>query len=340
MQLLLKAARNLRASLVLFAALCMGCGHAVELERSFADTDSRMREVLRAGAYVCAPRELAIARAHLEFARVDYKQGDQAGADEHLRESSLNVRAAERLSPSERCASPESARGPGLQISEGPDADLDGVDDAEDRCPGEHEDSDGYQDEDGCLDADNDLDGIPDTSDACPEQREDQPAAAGADGCPTRDQDADGIADSLDRCPNQLGTVVDQGCPRLKYENLEVTPRALRLIQPVLFETATAVIRSVSFDVLNTVALVLREHPEITLEVQAHTDSLGSDRRNLGLSREQARSVVAYLVQNGIDPARLTGEGYGETRPIESNQTSQGRNINRRVEFVRSDTAP
>jgi outer membrane protein OmpA-like peptidoglycan-associated protein len=155
-----------------------------------------------------------------------------------------------------------------------------------------------------------------------------------------QDTDGDGIADGIDRCPDRSGTVVDQGCPRLKYENLEVTPHALRLIQPVLFETGTPVIRSVSFDVLNTVVLVLREHPEITLEVQAHTDSLGNDRRNLELSREQAGSVVAYLVQNGIDAPRLTSQGYGETRPIESNQTSQGRNINRRVEFVRSDSAP
>jgi OOP family OmpA-OmpF porin len=67
---------------------------------------------------------------------------------------------------------------------------------------------------------------------------------------------------------------------------------------------------------------------------------VGNDRGNLELSEAQGRSVVAYLVQNGIDAARLTSQGYGETRPIESNQTSQGRNINRRVEFVRSDTAP
>lgn len=336
MQSLPKSVRHLRASLALVGALYAGCGHAIDLDRTFADTDSRIRDVLRAGAYACAPRELAVARAHLEFARVDYMQGDQEGAGDHLRESSLNVHAAERLSPSERCASPSSERGPGLQISDGPDADLDGVDDAHDRCPGDHEDSDGYLDEDGCVDADNDQDSIADESDACPNQ----PGGAGGDGCPVQDQDGDGIADNLDRCPEELGTVVDQGCPRLKYESLEVTPRALRLIQPVLFETGTPIIRSVSFGVLNTVVLALREHPKITIEVQAHTDSLGDDGKNMELSQEQARSVVAYLVQNGIDPVRLTSHGYGETRPIESNQTSQGRNINRRVEFVRADKAP
>ena len=58
------------------------------------------------------------------------------------------------------------------------------------------------------------------------------------------------------------------------------------------------------------------------------------------LSQARAESVRRYMVEHGIDPSRLTAQGYGETRPIESNQTSQGREINRRVEFVRTDVAP
>jgi outer membrane protein OmpA-like peptidoglycan-associated protein len=325
---------------VVAAALCLGCRDTGILERDITEADTRIRQVLAAGAYDCAPRELALARAHLEFARVDYAQGDPGGASDHVREASLNARAAARLSPSDRCAGEGSQRAPTLGLPTGPDADLDGVGDATDQCPDQHEDADGYLDGDGCPDPDNDQDGIPDAVDACPDAREDKPGTAGADGCPDADQDADGVADNLDRCPDQAGAVVDQGCPRLRYENLEVTSHALRLTQPVLFDTGTPAIRSVSLAVLDTVVQVLREHREITLQVEAHTDSQGDNERNLELSKAQAEAVRSYLIDHGIEASRLTSQGYGETRPIESNRTSQGRDINRRVEFVRTDTAP
>jgi outer membrane protein OmpA-like peptidoglycan-associated protein len=97
------------------------------------------------------------------------------------------------------------------------------------------------------------------------------------------------------------------------------------------------VIRSVSFPILNTVAQVMRDFPDINVEVQGHTDDRGSDSFNMRLSGERAEAVRQYLVQQGIAQNRLTARGYGETMPIDTNRTNAGRARNRRVEFVRTD---
>jgi OOP family OmpA-OmpF porin len=91
---------------------------------------------------------------------------------------------------------------------------------------------------------------------------------------------------------------------------------------------------------LDSVVQILRDHPRMTLEIAAHTDSRGDEERNLLLSQQQAESVRKYLVDHGVEASRLTARGYGETRPIESNSTSRGRAINRRVELIRTDRAP
>jgi outer membrane protein OmpA-like peptidoglycan-associated protein len=223
--------------------------------------------------------------------------------------------------------------------TEEPDRDLDGIPDTIDACPDTAEDLDGYQDEDGCPDPDNDRDGVPDALDRCPNQPEDLDGYQDTDGCPDPDDDQDGVPDSVDRCPREAGPPVSEGCPSLRYKGLEITPHALRLTDQVLFEEETATIRSVSFPLMDTVAQVLTEHREIKLEIQGHTDSRGDDQHNMKLSLARAQAVMAYLVERGIDPSRLTAQGYGETRPIESNRTSQGRDVNRRIELVRTDAA-
>ncbi|MCX5800201.1 MAG: thrombospondin type 3 repeat-containing protein [Candidatus Eisenbacteria bacterium] len=95
----------------------------------------------------------------------------------------------------------------------GNDADGDGIPDAQDLCPTEREDFDGFQDEDGCPDPDNDNDGVPDLVDKCPNQPEDLDGFQDSDGCPDFDNDRDGIVDSLDRCPDQPGSTANGGCP-------------------------------------------------------------------------------------------------------------------------------
>jgi OOP family OmpA-OmpF porin len=351
----MSAARVLRHAHALFAigiaaGSWVGCGHARAVDAGIADVQHRLERVLSAGGYYCAPRELALARAHLEFARAGLEQGAATDADDHLKEASLNARAAERLSPADRCAAPGNvAAVVEAAPAEGPDADGDGIVDSADACPRDAEDRDGYQDTDGCPETDNDQDGVIDALDRCPNQAEDADGYQDSDGCPEADNDQDSVADALDHCPLEPGAAANAGCPRLEYKDVELTPHELRIAQPVLFgdETpigrrapgAAAAIRSVSFGLLDSIVAALNDHPEIKLEIQGHTDSGGDDSHNLKLSQSRADAVRRYLVEHGVDGSRLTARGYGETRPIESNQTSQGREINRRVEFVRTDVA-
>jgi OOP family OmpA-OmpF porin len=339
--LLLAPRRRFAAALLVLTG---GCAQALALDADLVRVERRLEQALADGAYYCAPRELAQARAQLDFARVDHEQGEPADARDHLSNAELNVRAAERLSPAARCASSaeESEQQRGVfNSSDEPDADLDGVPDSKDSCPAGAEDTDGALDTDGCPDPDNDLDGFLDTIDQCPFQAEDVDGQNDNDGCPdvASDPDADGIEEPGDRCPNEKGVAANQGCPRWHYPGAELTGTELRLSGPVLFEDTTATIRSVSFPVLDVIVEVLREHPTITFEVQGHTDSQGDDAANVTLTQARADAVVRYLVQHGIEPSRLTAKGYGETRPIESNRTSQGREVNRRVELIRTDVS-
>jgi len=89
-----------------------------------------------------------------------------------------------------------------------------------------------------------------------------------------------------------------------------------------------------SFPVLDSLAMLLKENPELKVEIRSHTDSRGSDEYNLTLSQKRAESVVKYLVSKGISPERLIAKGYGEKHPIASNDTEEGRAKNRRTEFV------
>jgi outer membrane protein OmpA-like peptidoglycan-associated protein len=93
-------------------------------------------------------------------------------------------------------------------------------------------------------------------------------------------------------------------------------------------------IGAASYPLLDRVAEILNRYPMIKLEVAAHTDNMGSFEYNMQLSQRRAKSMVDYLVQQGIDPDRLIGKGYGESRPIADNNSEEGRSINRRVEFI------
>ena len=331
-----------------------------------------LREIVtqaeRNGAYDCAPRELALAKAHLDFAETELAQGNPSRAEDHVVVAEPNAHAAFSLSPAARCAPrgvsiarrPEPGdrdgdgyRDPddecpddpedfdGVEDAEGcpedQDTDGDGLPDSRDLCVIEPEDGDGYLDSDGCPEADNDVDGLLDDADRCANDPEDPDGYEDPDGCPDGDNDSDGLQDPADRCPNEPGPVSEQGCPRV-YQDVQVTRTAIRITQTIHFEFNRAVIRPESFGILNTVATVLRDFPTITIEIGGHTDSRGNDAYNLRLSDERAASVRTYLLQQGTDTSRMTSRGYGETRPIESNRTSTGRAANRRVEFNRTDS--
>ena len=89
-----------------------------------------------------------------------------------------------------------------------------------------------------------------------------------------------------------------------------------------------------SYPILDRVVDIMTRYPSIRLEIAAHTDNMGSFEYNIELSQKRAQSMVDYLVSKGIGGDRLEGKGYGESRPIASNNTEEGRMINRRVEFI------
>ncbi len=110
----------------------------------------------------------------------------------------------------------------------------------------------------------------------------------------------------------------------------------IRLIMPsdITFDTASADVQPGFYETLNAVAIVLDEFDKTTITVSGHADSRGSDSYNMDLSQRRALSVSNYLASQGVDPARLSAIGYGETRPIGDNATTSGQALNRRVEIV------
>ena len=208
------------------------------------------------------------------------------------------------------------------------DRDGDGILDDVDKCPDDPEDKDGFEDSDGCPDPDNDRDGVPDVQDACP----DVPGLRQFDGCPDRDKDD--VPDNVDKCPDTAGPAENEGCPFLQPPLVTIERDKLRLKANVLFETGEARIQRQSYPVLDEVAKVLAEHPQVQpVQIEGHTDNVGSRRYNLDLSSRRARAVMDYLVKKGIDQKRLRAQGFGFDQPIGTNNTPLGRARNRRVEF-------
>jgi outer membrane protein OmpA-like peptidoglycan-associated protein len=357
----------LRLQVLLALGLLAGCTKAPALHGRIDGLRDIVEQAARNGAYRCAPRELAQARAHLEFAETELEQGSPSRAEEHFRVAEPNARAAYRLSPAERCAprkvkvaerpEPGDRDGDGYPdpkdecpdepedfdavedgdgCPEEQDSDGDGIPDRDDACPADKEDRDGYLDSDGCPEPDNDVDGLDDSADRCANEPEDVDGFQDGDGCPDRDNDTDGLTDAEDDCPNEGGPENNGGCPK-EYKDVEVTQERIEIKQKIHFEFNKSKIRPVSYPILNTVAQVLRDHPDIRLEIQGHTDSRGPEDYNQKLSRERATAVRQYLLEQGIDGSRMEAKGYGESRPVESNRTAAGRAANRRVEFVRTD---
>lgn len=115
---------------------------------------------------------------------------------------------------------------------------------------------------------------------------------------------------------------------------VQVEDTRIRVDEKIHFEFDSDAISPVSEGLLQEIARVINENPQVLkIRVEGHTDSQGSAPYNLDLSERRARSVVAALVQNGVDEARLVPEGFGLTRPIADNDTDEGRAKNRRVEF-------
>ena len=118
-------------------------------------------------------------------------------------------------------------------------------------------------------------------------------------------------------------------------ETIATTEAATPIIlKNVFFETGSADLKTTSLTELNRLKLLLEENPNLRIQINGHTDNVGTDTANQLLSQERAKAVQDYLVMEGIASTRLRYKGYGETQPIDNNDTEAGRQVNRRTEFI------
>ena len=216
------------------------------------------------------------------------------------------------------------------------DNDNDGFVDSTDNCPNESEDIDQFEDSDGCPDLDNDGDGFPDSEDQCVDLAEDVDQFKDDDGCPDTDNDDDGIPDEMDACRDEAedyNQVDDEdGCPDSK---VIVREGKIEILDKIYFEKNKNIILTDSYKILNDVAEVLSANKEIKkVMIIGYTSNDGSATYNKRLSGKRAKAVRDYMIQQGISAKRLGWEGKGEENPIADNATEEGREKNRRVEFV------
>ncbi len=154
-----------------------------------------------------------------------------------------------------------------------------------------------------------------------------QPAVLAAESTDPQvlDSDGDGVTDDIDQCPNTpRGVLVDlrNGCWAYSLSGAQ-------------FDSDSYKIESKAHPMLNEVVEGMKRYPEFKVEIQGHTDSVGSAAYNMKLSENRAKAVMKYLVEKGIDPKRLSAKGFGAKEPIANNDTPEGQAQNRRVHLVR-----
>jgi len=110
------------------------------------------------------------------------------------------------------------------------------------------------------------------------------------------------------------------------------------VLKNIFYETASAELKSDSRTELERIAIFLNANPDVKIEISGHTDNVGDKKYNLGLSERRAQSVYNYLIANGISASRLSYKGYGDTKPVATNDTEGGRQLNRRTEMMISAT--
>ena len=201
------------------------------------------------------------------------------------------------------------------------DRDGDGVVDEKDECP----DSAGPIALIGCPDRDGD--GVPDIHDKCP----DVPGSKNFQGCPAPDTDGDSVNDDEDKCPLVKGVKSNFGCPPI---NPVLINRVNHAADRIFFVRAKAVIEEISLNELDRVVSILQSDTVLRLRIEGYTDSEGTDARNLNLSNRRAKAVEKYMEKQGIPASRMDFIGYGNTKPLASNDTPEGMAKNRRVEMI------
>nr|MBA3460787.1 OmpA family protein [Deltaproteobacteria bacterium] len=181
-----------------------------------------------------------------------------------------------------------------------------------DKCPTDPEDKDFFQDDDGCPDPDNDGDGVLDGADKCVDQPETRNGYQDEDGCP-------------DEIPAKI-------------------KKFTGAIQGINFRVNSDALLPTSNRVLDQAVAVLKEFPDLKIEIQGHTDDQvikkgGKFADNLELSQARAESVRAYFTKKGLEESRISAKGYGDSQPVvdanglKGGKLNAARAKNRRVEF-------
>ncbi|MRX40147.1 OmpA family protein [Flavobacterium sp. LC2016-23] len=183
----------------------------------------------------------------------------------------------------------------------------------------------------GCPWPDTDKDGVLDKDDACI----DVPGLAENKGCPILDTDKDGLNDKEDDCPLLAGPIANKGCPEVSKATLE----QLRVeAKSIFFTTGKATLNAARKEEtsgrLDAIKEILKNYPNAKFAINGHTDNVGNAKANQKLSEARAKVIMDLLIEKGVNPANLTSQGFGATKPVKSNKTASGRAENRRTEIV------
>ncbi|MCB9705020.1 MAG: OmpA family protein [Myxococcales bacterium] len=179
--------------------------------------------------------------------------------------------------------------------------------------------------------------GLPaDQEDKCP----DEPGPKETQGCPIKDTDGDGLPDPgqgvtpEDKCPTEPETdnnyQDEDGCPD---EIPKAVTKFTGAIRGINFDVDKDTIKKNSTKTLDAAVQVLKDFPDVRIEISGHTDSDGSADHNRDLSRRRAEAVKQYLVDKGIEGKRIETRGAGPDEPVADNKTARGKAQNRRIEF-------
>jgi len=188
-----------------------------------------------------------------------------------------------------------------------------------------------------CAIEDADRDTVEDWADKCPGT----PAGmkVNALGCEI-DTDGDGVLDSADKCPTVYARTPD-GCPVVEAAPAPVPvpapatePAPMVILGDVNFAFDSAVLKPNAKENIDKAVAHIQKMSDETFELLGHTDSIGTEEYNLGLSQRRADAVRNAMIELGVAPERLTARGYGESKPIATNSTKEGRAENRRVELL------
>ena len=170
---------------------------------------------------------------------------------------------------------------------------------------------------------DSDMDGIADAYDACPTEK----GPFSTNGC--KDSDNDGVADVKDNCPDKAGAMANKGCPEEKKTKTLINDQ----INDVTFEYDRYDLTNEAKSILDGVAEFMAMNTSVKLTINGHTDNSGGEMNNKTLSMNRAEAAATYLQAKGVAKSRLTTKGYGKSMPKATNDTPEGKQLNRRVEL-------